>query len=188
MEEYTNLLATFSDFVKRHHLIRRAAYPSESVNDDCNPRESKFGGKLPYLKSEDCPKCNFCDQEMMMIVQLFIPSLPEFVQSHIREEDREKLLVLCVCPHCLGKHGYSIRLYGSDYLDQLVYHDDIGEEWSKPQYQFARGSSMVPSSPQSFTEFDQRRRWMRFSAVGDWTECDMVPFTSVEPWDNNRPF
>ena len=181
MDEYSQVLATFSSFIQKHSLTRKAAYATISqMADDGNPRQSKFGGKLPYLPTEDCPKCSSCDQPMMMIVQLFIPSLPDFIQSELSPADRTKLLVLSTCPQCLGLHDSSIRLYDETDLDNLVYHDDIGESWSKEDHQYARTVGPRFHSPHPFDAFDAQKRWMQFCAVDEWTVCDMVPYMSVE--------
>ena len=181
MDEYAKVVSSFNAFVQKHNLTRKAAYPTLSqLADDCNPRQSKFGGKIPYLATEECPKCSSCDQSMMMIAQLFIPSLPEFVQSALAPEDRTKLLVLSVCPQCLGQHGSSIRLYSEDQLDSLVYHDDVGESWSKEDHQYARTVGRWFHSPHPFDAFEAQKRWMHFSAIDEWKVCDMVPYMSVE--------
>lgn len=181
MEEYAKVIATFSGFIQKHSLVLKAAYPSVSMfSDDCNPRSSKFGGKIPYLPSEQCPHCSSCDENMMMIAQLYFPSLPDFITEELREEDRDKLLVISVCPRCLGTKEYNIKLYTPDELDSLVYHDDVGELWAKPEMQFRRLLNAIPNSPFTYDEFDMRKQVMSFSAIEEWKETEMVPYPSVD--------
>lgn len=181
MEEYAKVIATFSSFIQKHDLVRKAAYPDISMfGEDCNPRSSKFGGKIPYLPSETCPHCSVCDQDMMMIAQLYLPSLPDFVTENLQEADREKLMVISVCPQCLGTHEYSIKLYSENELDNLVYHDDVGKAWGKPEMQYRRTINPMPNSPFTFDEFDLKKQVMSFAAVGEWKETEMVPYPCLD--------
>lgn len=181
MEEYAKVIATFSSFIQKYELVRQAAYPSVAMfSDDCNPRSSKFGGKIPYLPSEKCPHCSVCDQDMMIVAQLYLPSLPDFVTEDLREEDRDKLMVISVCPQCLGTNGYCIKLYAAEELDTLVYHDDVGEAWSKPEMQFRRTINPIPNSPFTYDEFDMRKQVMAFTAVEEWKETEMVPYPCLD--------
>jgi hypothetical protein len=179
MDEYSQLLSSFRELVTKHNWLRKAAYPIVSyLLTDGNPRSTKFGGKYPLLPGESVPKCPSCDQTMMMIVQLFVPSLPEFVQTQFPSQSRDGLLVLGVCPECLGSSGHSIRVYSGAELDSLVYHDDVGEQWSQPEFQYRRRFPRIPNSPPEFDEVDRRRQFMRFCLVGGWTETEMVPYAS----------
>jgi hypothetical protein len=107
----------------------------------------------------------------MMIVQLFIPSLPDFIQAQFPSQSRDGLLVLGVCPECLE---HSIRVYGGAELDSLVYHDDVGEQWLQPEFQYRRRFPWIPNSPPAFDGVDRRRQFMRFCLVGGWTEIRAV--------------
>jgi hypothetical protein len=176
MDEYGNLLTSFEELITSHSLSRKAAYPTSSSNQtDGNPRTSKFGGKYPLLPNESVPKCLSCDQPLMMVIQLYLPSLPEFVRSQAPSQIQDSLIVLSVCPECLGSSGYRIDAHPSDVLDTLVYHEDVGPKWSEPEFQYRRRFVRFPNSPQPFDAVDQRRRKMELRVIGGWTETEMVP-------------
>jgi hypothetical protein len=180
MDEYGKVVSGYRDFVVKHKLFRKAAYPNISyTGSDGNPRSTKFGGKYPLLPGEAAPKCPSCDQQLMMVVQVYIPSLPAFVQNALPQPQRDKLLVLGVCPECLGSTGYHIHVYGPADLDKLEYHDDIGENWSRPELLYRRRFPRIPNSPPNYDEVDRQRQFMRFALVGEWNETDMAPYTSV---------
>jgi hypothetical protein len=180
MEQYTTTLADFGAFVRGAKLVRKAAYSTVSYINDGNPRSTKFGGKYPRPPADPHPKCDLCDQPMMMIVQLYVPTLPDFIQAHFPAQARDQLIVLGVCPECLGSGGYSIRAYGAAELDGLAYHDDIGEQWAQPDLQSRRRFPRVTNSPPAYDAVDQRRLYMNFSGVGGWTETEMVPDATVD--------
>jgi hypothetical protein len=179
MHEYSTLLSSFESVVAAHSLYRPAAYPILSpLNPDSDPRTTKFGGKYPLLPNTSPPKCPTCDQPLMMIVQLFVPTLPAFIQEQIPASLRDSLIVLAVCPECLGSSGYRIDVYDSDSLDDLVYHEDVGAQWSEPEFQYRRRFPRFPNSPQTFDAVDQRRQRMELRVVAGWTETEMVPHPS----------
>jgi hypothetical protein len=179
MDEYGTLLTSFEAVIASHNLLRKAACPTASTDQaDANPRTSKFGGKYPVRPNDSLPKCASCEQTMMMIIQLYIPSLPEFIKTQVPPEIQDSLLVLGVCPECLGSAGYRIDVHHSDVLDTLVYHEDVGPQWSTPEFQYRRRFPRVPNSPQPFDAVDQRRRWMDLRVIGGWNETEMVPHPS----------
>jgi hypothetical protein len=180
MDEYGRVVSGYRGFVTKYGLSRKAAYPSIAHGgDDGNPRVTKFGGKYPRLPGEALPKCPSCDQQLMMIVQLYIPSLPAFVQESLPEDQRDKLLVLGVCPECMGSTGYDIRAYGPSDLDSLEYQDDVGEQWTRAEMIYRRRFPRMVNSPQVYDAFDRQRQYMQLRVVSNWTETEMVPYTSV---------
>jgi hypothetical protein len=179
MDEYATLLSTFNSVVATHNLTRAAAYPTAAHNlNDGDPRVTKFGGKYPLPPDESPPQCPTCGQTLMMIAQLYIPTLPEFIRSQLPAQFHDSLVVLSVCPECLGSAGYCVRSHASSALDALVYHDDIGSQWSTPEFQYRRRFPRFPNSPQPFDAVDSRRLSMSLSFVGGWIETEMVPHPS----------
>ncbi|KAH0792843.1 hypothetical protein GPJ56_003253 [Histomonas meleagridis] len=181
METYEKTVTQIKEFINKNNLYRKTAIPViSSVAEDENPRVSKFGGKYPYLPNETIQKCPVCEQFPMMAVQLYIPSLPEFVQQYFQEADRKSLLVLGICPECLGSNGYQIKIYGEGELDKLVYHDDHGKIWASPEYHERRHFPRIPFSPQPYDSFDEQRQYFQFCTIESWKETEMVPYTSLK--------
>jgi hypothetical protein len=180
MSEYAATLAEFGAFVREAKLARRAAYATVGYINDGNPRTTKFGGRYPRAPGEPAPACGRCEQPLMMVVQLYVPALPGFVQAQVPAAARDSLIVVGVCPECLGAGGYCVRAYGAAELDALVYHDDVGEEWAQPARRSRRRFPRVANSPPAYDAADQRRLAMRFSGVGAWAETEMVPDASVD--------
>jgi hypothetical protein len=179
MDEYSTLLSSFQSVISTHNLTRKAAYPTIShSSSDCNPRTTKFGGQYHLPPNASPPQCESCNQTMMMIAQLYIPSLPEFIQSQVPPSLQESLIVLAVCPECLGSSGYQIHIHENSILDNLVYHEDIGSQWSQPEFQYRRRFPRLPNSPQRFDAVDQRRQCMDLRVISGWTETEMVPHPS----------
>jgi hypothetical protein len=179
MDEYTKVVSAFREFVTTHALARPAAYPRLTCLHDCNPRTTKFGGKYPLLPAESSPACPRCDQPLMMVVQLYVPALPEFIRSQFPDDRRDQLIVVGVCPECLGSDGYRIAAYSGGDLDRLVYRDDVGEKWSRPPLLGLRRFPCIPNSPPVYDCVDERRQYMCFSGVDGWTETECVPDSSV---------
>jgi hypothetical protein len=127
------------------------------------------------LPDEEIPSCKECKEKMMMIVQIFVAELPDFIRSLFREDSQDSLLVLGVCPQCLGSYGYDIRLYKQEELDRLEYIPDVGEKWSSPEMFCSRVAFRRPNSPQSFDAIDRQRQWMAFCQVSSWVVSKMVP-------------
>ena len=139
MDIYTKVMREYSDFVKSNNLTRKASIPIiSSFEDDCNPRISKIGGKFPYLPDETIQECPKCKQFPMMVAQLYVPSLPLYIQDIFPKSLKQSLIVLSICPSCLGSDYYCVRTYDESQLDSLVYHDDVGKKWSTPQYIMSR--------------------------------------------------
>jgi hypothetical protein len=180
MDEYAKLVSGYRDFVNKHKLFRKAAYPTVAYSgEDANPRVTKFGGKYPVLPGESVPKCTVCNHQLMFIVQLYGPALPPTIQGILPQTHRDRLIVLGVCPECLGSSGYDIHVYGPADLDKLAYHDDIGEDWSRPELLYRRRFPRIPNSPPVYDEVDRKRQYMQLTNVTSWTEVDMAPFSSI---------
>lgn len=181
MEAYEEAVSFAKSFIDKHKLFLKCSIPIISeMEDDCNPRVSKFGGKFPYLEDEVIPKCHVCDQFPMMVVQLYVPSLPEYIQDLFPENYKKSLLVLGVCPECLGSNWYHIRVYSEDELDKLVYHEDEGKNWAKPEYHERRNFPRIPFSPQPYDAYDEQRQYFHLCTIVDWKDTEMVPYTSLK--------
>jgi hypothetical protein len=179
MDDYDKMISSFREFVTSSELVRKAAYPTIKSASDGSPRSTKFGGMYPQLPSESHRKCDLCDQPLMMIVQLYVPTLPDFIQSQFPPQSRDQLIVLGVCPQCLGSNGHYIASYSGDQLDRLVYHPDVGEKWKQREMRNRRRFPQIPNSPPVYDTTDDRRCSMDFCAVGGWVEADMVPNATV---------
>lgn len=180
MDTYEQAVSFTKSFISKHNLFLRCSTPVVSeCEPDCNPRVSKFGGQFPYLDGESVPRCTVCDQFPMMAAQLYVPSLPAYVQELFPERERRSLLVLGICPECLGSHGYHIRSYAEDELDRLVYHADEGRDWARPEYHERRVFPRIPFSPQPYDAYDEQRQYFHHCTVVDWQDSEMVPYTSL---------
>lgn len=107
--------------IEENNLIRIAAVPNVKEGDTTNPRVSKFGGSYPYLPEEGTARCHVCNTDNISCCQLYVPSLPQFIQDYFPADKRDGLLVLSLCPECLGMDGYRCSYYQDDVLDKLVY-------------------------------------------------------------------
>lgn len=179
------IMKEYSDFVKSNNLTRKASIPIiSSFEDDCNPRISKFGGKFPYLPTETIKECPNCHQFPMMVAQLYVPTLPGYIQDLFPESLKHSLVVLSICPSCLGSEHYNISTYNETQLNDLIYHDDIGKQWSTPQFIQMRSFNFQPNSPQTYDEIDQQRQYFQFNTITGWKDTEMVPYASVDEVKN----
>jgi hypothetical protein len=180
MDEYGKVISSYQSFIAKYDLTRKAAYASIShAGTDGNPRISKFGGKYPRLPGEPVPQCSSCQQQLMMIAQLYLPSIPSYILESLPEDQRDKLLVLGVCPECMGSLGYDIRTYASSDLDALEYQDDVGEQWTHADMIYRRRFPRMLNSPQTYDAFDRQRQYMQLRLVSSWIDSEMVPYSSV---------
>lgn len=181
MDTYKKAESTYLKFVNDHDLRRKAAIPKiKEDGEDGNPRVTKFGGKYPHLPNEEIPGCSYCLQDkLMMVVQLYINDLPEFIKSFFPLDKQDCLLVLGVCPQCMGSHGYHISTYYGDSIDQLEYSDDVGKEWSKESLNSSRCFPHMRASP--FSVYDDsiaRKQFFELNIIQEWIETEMVPYAS----------
>lgn len=175
------VMKKYNDFAAKYNLLRKASVPEISeIESDGNPRVSKFGGKFPYLPDETIPECTHCHQFPMMVAQLYVPSLPHFIQDLFPESQRQSLIVLSICPSCLGFNGYNVNVYSEDQLDQLIYHDDVGQKWATPEMNMMRICNFRPGSPHSLDELDQQKQFLRLTTVTSWRDAEMAPYSSVK--------
>ncbi|OHT02771.1 hypothetical protein TRFO_30030 [Tritrichomonas foetus] len=180
MDLYEKIVSNYTNFITKYDLMRKAAVPITSdFEDDGNPRISKIGGKFPYLPNEEISLCNECHQFPMMVAQLYVPSLPDFIQVLFPSDFKNSLIVLSVCPSCLGSKCYNVKAYNESQLDDLEYHDDVGEKWSTPEFLNLRCFNFQPNSPQTYDLIDQKRQYFEFKTITNWNETMMAPYTSV---------
>ena len=178
---YDNIVSSFSEFVNSNNLMREASVPVISYfSDDCNPRSSKIGGKFPYLPNEEIPLCSSCKQFPMMALQLYVPSLPEFIIDLFPDDMKQSLVVLSICPSCLGSKGFNVRTYNDEQLDELVYHDDVGKEWSELPLIMQRSFNVGPNSPHTYSQFDMKKQYIQFASIQSWNDTMMAPYPSVD--------
>ena len=86
---------------------------------------SKFGGKIPHLPNEEIPKCPTCGHNLEVLVQLYVPNLPQNIQHLLPEKLSDALIVLFVCPEDLADmQGKMVsRVYHADQISSLVYEN-----------------------------------------------------------------
>lgn len=185
MDIYMSILKSYTKFVESNNLTRKASIPIiSSFETDGNPRISKIGGKFPYLENETIPECPKCHEIPMMVAQLYVPTLPDYIQRLFPESLQKSLVVLSVCPSCLGSEHYCIHTYDESQLDNLIYHDDVGEKWATPQYNMMRIFNFQPNSPQTYDAIDQQKQYLQFNAITGWKDTEMVPYASVDEVKN----
>ena len=86
---------------------------------------SKFGGRIPILKSspkKECPKCSHCHEYLELLVQLYIPELP--TKDSFPKSLQKSLLVFLYCTECMeNEEGYFVPIIYSkeDELKNLIY-------------------------------------------------------------------
>ncbi|KAH0794071.1 cytoplasmic protein [Histomonas meleagridis] len=121
-------------------------FPVVEERDSTNPRDSKFGGRAPYLPN-DGPSCKKCGEQLDLIFSLYIKSLPEEIQQYFPEDERESVLVGNNCSDGDVPCAY---LYRKDEIDNLLY---TNEESNFNEHRVVVGwekSSMVVTSDEEF--------------------------------------
>ena len=117
------------EFLEKKGMTRKAFYPGDLKKEDSiDPRITKFGGKVPRLPTEE-------KDDFPLLVQLYVPSLPEPIQDLFQEEHKGSLIVVAIDSEDLGYEAKDRRIsvYTSDQLDQLVYSDSSGEPVNEPR-------------------------------------------------------
>ena len=70
--------------------------------DESTILTSKFGGRIPLLKSspnKEFPKCPKCNEYLELLVQLYIPQLP--TKSSFHKSLQNSLIIFLYCTECM---------------------------------------------------------------------------------------
>ena len=119
-EEENNLL----QWLNQKGWVKQGQFIHCEKNNEINEiKISKFGGKIPHLQNEEIPKCPTCGKECELLLQLYVPGLPEYAQNLFPENLKDSLSLLFICAEDLpDMQGKMIsRVYNSDQIDNLVY-------------------------------------------------------------------
>ena len=169
------------EIIQENNLMKPAAYPIVEEEDCQNPRVSKFGGDYPSLPEETfnvCPSCQ--TKDFLLVAQLYIPTLPDFIQQIFPEKYRQSLIVFGVCPRCLGYNGYRVRIYSDEQLDQLKYQPDIGPSFSTSLNYSSRVFPPIPQSPHPFDILDAQRCYIQPKTITDWKIVESAPNSTIQ--------
>lgn len=106
--------------------VKNGIFLECDFKDADKPAVSKFGGSVPYLPKEVgdnfIPICEDCNQQMEVLVQLYIPDLPPVVQRKFPVELQESLIVLFLCGDDLPIDSENIlkyRIYSKEEIPNL---------------------------------------------------------------------
>lgn len=157
-----------------------ASYPITESIDTHDPRFSKFGGDYPMLETEKHGECSYCGtNEFLLVAQLYIPTLPQYIQNLFPEKFQNSLIVFGICPRCIGHEGYIVRVYDENQLDNLIYHTDIGPEWATASNCSSRVFPPSPKSPHPFDKLDARRCYIEPHTVTEWKTIQNAPNSTI---------
>ena len=160
--------------------MRTAAYPICEDEDSHNPRISKLGGDYPFLPDETFDECPSCQtKDFLLVAQLYIPTLPEFIQQIFPEKYQQSLIVFGICPRCIGYKGYRVRIYSEEQLDKLHYQTDIGPSLATSSNYSSRFFPPVPQSPHPFDLLDAQRCYIQPKTINDWKIVENAPNSTI---------
>ena len=73
----------------------------ENPKDNNKTLTSKFGGRIPILKSspKEAPKCPRCKEYLELLVQLYVPQLP--TKDSFPDSLKNSLIIFLYCTKCL---------------------------------------------------------------------------------------
>ncbi|KAH0795347.1 hypothetical protein GPJ56_000796 [Histomonas meleagridis] len=146
----------FDQYCEKNNLFKKCWYPTDlNKRDTVNPKISKIGGKRPHLPEEEL------NPNHSMLMQLYIPTIPEEMKSFFPKEKQNSLLVVMIDSEIHGlDNDATIRLYSEDQLDKLVYENDVQFDGIYLNEPVTIGSWVegiqVPSCGEIFEELEEK--------------------------------
>ena len=117
-------------FFAAHNLWRTGYEPICQFQESNSPLVSKYGGLIPRLPQNPVIGCPECGHQKEVLLQLFIPSLPQAVQELFPEQIRRGLIVFTYCTECMPSNennGITFNVYGENELANLVFDSPPGD-------------------------------------------------------------
>ena len=85
----------------------------------------KIWWKNPMLPDEDISECPDCQTSKEVLVQMYIPGLPDQVKALFPSNLQDALIVVMICTECLTPHDGEIetKIYHQNDISKLVYKE-----------------------------------------------------------------
>lgn len=124
--QYTNDEAKILEHFDSQNLTKKGNFIY--CKKDASTQEiklSKFGGEIPQPNTQGAvPKCSDCKKDLEVLVQLYVPTLPENVKSLFPDDLKESLIVVFLCPDdipCQTQSNLLYKIYNQEQIKTLCY-------------------------------------------------------------------
>ena len=126
--KFPTLDKELENWYRKNNLLKTSHFIICGNTKDGNKNKilaSKFGGRIPILKSspkKECPKCIKCHEYLELLVQLYIPDLP--TKDTFPKSLQKSLMVFLYCTECMeNTEGYFVPIIYSkeEELKNLIY-------------------------------------------------------------------
>lgn len=118
------------NFFLNHNLWKTGYAPVCESHDSSSPKVSKFGGSCPHLPQDSRPTCNSCGNHLEVLLQLYIPSLPQPVKQLFPANLQNSLIVFTYCTECMPSNeedGITWNVYNESDFPNIVFDMPPGE-------------------------------------------------------------
>ena len=115
---------SYWDFFINHNLWKTGYFPICESHDSSSPKVSKFGGSCPHLPQDPRPTCKSCDNHLEVLLQLYIPSLPQPVKQLFPNHLQNSLIVFNYCTECMPSNeedAITWKVYNESDFANLVF-------------------------------------------------------------------
>ena len=101
--KFPKLDKEIENWYRKNNLLKISHFIiCENVKDRNTILISKFGGRIPVLKTsneKDSPKCPKCNEYLELLVQLYIPQLP--TKDSFPKSLQKSLIIFLYCTECM---------------------------------------------------------------------------------------
>lgn len=114
----------FWNFFMTHNLWKPGYMPQCENHDSTSTQASKFGGSCPHLSQDPVPVCPLCQNRLEVLLQLYIPSLPEQVRQLFAPSQQQSLIVFYYCTDCMesnSENALHFKIFNQDDLQNVVF-------------------------------------------------------------------
>ena len=104
------------------NLSKFSFFPQCNQDDTEDILCSKFGGKIPCNSEEELPFCLSCNEQHEILVQLYIPHLPQEIKVLFPIEYQECLFIIFYCTNCMESFiNLNYKIYFPNDFKNLIY-------------------------------------------------------------------
>jgi len=109
-------------FYSNSLFCKTGFFPQCERLDSQNIKCCKFGGSFPVLRGSEAPVCEICGNQLELLLQVYVPALPDTILSLFPESKRENLYTIFYCTDCMESNQNLVSFeYTPDDFDELVF-------------------------------------------------------------------